>query len=189
MLRADGRRADRDLRTYHYKWMMRQMAERGVGSGKRYPLWAYASHKPDLRGCGPMTIPSGIPLVRIELELDASKALLSDLDAWSLAICNGYVPKNQEDQESYEAMWDFIKEKHLSQGLSGKEAYDRTLKDLQLVYEASWLRVFDLEEMRKYFSLPEMGTPSSIQVVQACFEEISLAHVIRTDLFKARTRG
>ncbi len=186
VIRADGRRADVDFRKVHYKWMMSQMAERGIGRGKKYPLWAW-THKPDMRKTGYRN--PGTPLVRVELEVPATQALLSDWDAWGMVLNKGYVPVSMEDDDQHEAKEEALMEFYLNQGegmWSRRDARYLTNRDLRAEVEASWPRVFDLEVMEKYFGDPRQGMSDHKQWVQACLEKVTLAQVVRADLYKAR---
>jgi len=110
-LTADGRRIDRSPCVRNaYLWMAEQMRQR-LGPpprGVTFPLWAWARwdrsdrpSRPDLRSVSHMEGPG--TFARIELEVPASRVLLSDFEAWHHVINGSYLSWSEaEDKEFHE---------------------------------------------------------------------------------------
>ena len=70
------------------------------------PIWAWYQwegvngRKPDLRSAG--YLPRGERGVRVELEVDEDRVLLSDFDLWHYVLNYWYLPKSEKDGEDFE---------------------------------------------------------------------------------------
>jgi hypothetical protein len=151
-----------------YDWMRRQTARRtrGYADPSRYPWWAWAKPKPDLRGPLGRCDANGERHVRLELAVEPDRALLSDFYDWHLPLNLGYVAT---DMAEYDA-WEAELEKHgVASAWPLPEPWHSRLF-------ASWERIFDLS--------PSEGRPRSW--VQATFEELRLADVVVVTEFTHR---
>ena len=107
-----------------YDWLVSQMESR-IGKrpeGVAYPIWAWAKlqgrpdGKPDMRSVGRIW---ERPCVRLELEIDESRIVLSDEDWWHYVLNGSYLPQGEGDEPDLE-------------NLALQER------------EASWHRIFDV---------------------------------------------
>ncbi|MBI2821840.1 MAG: DUF3841 domain-containing protein [Acidobacteria bacterium] len=96
VLRADGRRVYPFSRPA-YRWMADQMRRRVPSCRCSYPVWAWHVPKPDLR-CACHLEP-GTPGVCIEFEMPRQRVLLSSLDAWMVALNDGYLSLTKEKDD------------------------------------------------------------------------------------------
>ncbi len=102
LLRGDWRRVDRDFKEA-YRWMAEQMRCRGMTRKRCCPLWAWyvwggsKRRRPDLRSDG--HLPKGIQGVRIELEIDPKRVLLSDFDRWHFVLNNSYLWRDEAEAD------------------------------------------------------------------------------------------
>lgn len=118
-----------------YDWLVKQMNKR-IGEapkGVTYPVWAWhtwesARKKLDLRkfrfGCGA----KGNKYVCLEIEIEDTKVLLSDFDAWSIILLDSLLSDTEkEDEELYN--------------------YYNSLSEQEKIKfkETNWERVFDVE--------------------------------------------
>jgi hypothetical protein len=145
-LRASRRHAEKDMLP-SYDWIAGQM-ERRLSVPRPYktavPIWVWvqwegqARRRPDLRGGG--HLPSGTPGIRLELEVQDDRVLLSDFDLWHYVLNYWYLPKTEAQGDAFER-----KLAHAGLSLVGcnhsnplpHAAFRREL-------EESWERIFDL---------------------------------------------
>lgn len=153
ILRADGRRADRDFRAA-YAWMRAQVRRRVPGARGRPLLWAWVGAPPEGVGA-----PGEVCLT---LEVDPSRVLLSDFDAWHSVLNRGFLALTEAELEAFEARWERC-------AAAGGDAWS----ELRALIEPSWERVFDLEAM----AMPWGEEPPSPRVIQAVLEEIRWSEV------------
>ena len=166
ILRADGRRAISGFQR-QYRWMISQAKQRIPGYSGRHPIWAWFHPKPDLRRSGHKT--SGTRAVRIEFDVPIYRVLLSEFEAWHTPLNNGYLGKNEEEDEAFD---------RLSPSLGTR--LDQFPFHLQQRVEASWEHIFDIEE------IAESGYTGGGERIQAIIEEIRLEEVTRVTPFTAR---
>ncbi len=179
VIRADGRRIDRDVRQA-YRWMTRQMEQR-IGprpAGVNYPVWAWSQcedarrPRPDLRSSD--LLPPGCRGVRVEFETDESNVLLSDFELWHYVLNYWYLGRSWADCRRFERRV----------RASGFDAYardDRQTSPLASTVEESWERIFDLN-----WSQRSMASPRHEKSIQATLWEISLEAVSRVRHFVSR---
>lgn len=120
VLGGDGRRAGWPELRRSYRLIMGQMQHRVPGYRGGWPVWFWYTPKPDLRSSGHLQ--KGTHAVRLELEIPAARALLSDFESWHCVLNNGYL------------------------ALAENTYIDNAT---QQQIEASWPRVFDLDALRE----------------------------------------
>lgn len=188
VLRADGRRISepQDYRAA-YRWMMSEMRLRGVGGGKRYPLWFFAG-KIDMRETWG---PGGVRVARVEVEIPAERALVSDFNMWHLPLNNAYLAATEAEDEAFDAE----EERRLGtpfarnippQGwwMDPDNEYPPDLRERVL---HSWGRIF--EDRWHEFTDPSYSGPcycGAYNDRQAVVEEIYPEDVVRVDSFVTR---
>lgn len=161
VMRADGRRVARRYRD-SYHWMMAQMKRRLPGYQGRFPIWAWAGTRPDLRTTG--FLPRGSPGARLEFTVPVNRVLLSDFNAWHHVLNGWYLPLTQQEADGWA---------QACQLYPGSDCLRHWLL-------ASWERIFDLDLLDR----SELTAP--VTLVQAVLEEIRLEEVNRVSLFTAR---
>ncbi|HVE80897.1 MAG TPA: DUF3841 domain-containing protein [Candidatus Dormibacteraeota bacterium] len=162
---GDGRRIFDRYFLPQYQWIKEQMKLRIPEYTGRYPVWAWFTPKPDLRGTNYLL--KGQRGVRVEFTAPAEQVLLSDFNAWHIVMNFGYMSHTEEEYERFEAEYP-----NHHKALQQPEYIER-LKE-------SWVRIFDLDSQRD----PEWaGEPDYIQ---ACVEKVSLEQVVRVTPFTAR---
>ena len=161
---ASYSRVDHDWRL-HYKWMAKQMTERIGTDQQKCPTFAWYKYfekhrKPDLRqSCH---LPPGIPGIRVELEIDEEKILLSQFEMWNSILNRDYISENERDNQKYCELVD-------------------TGKGTNKMIVDSWDRIFDLQfgDWRWWGERSERG-------IQACIGSVSIEQVRKIDFFIAR---
>ena len=151
-----------------YRWMREQMAKRIPGYTGNLPWWAY-EHFLDLRRYRWHTLPQGQPWVRLELAVPNERVLLSAYGAWHYVLGRGYLPESiaSEGCDWEEEAWQEEAARHgihVNQQTPLVEPWETRL-------QASWERVFDVEARR------------STETIQATFERLELAEVVRVTEF------
>lgn len=92
-----------------YRWMARELSQRVGPPALRgqMPVWVWCQwrgelrRRPDLRVGG--HLPPGIPGVRLELEIEASRLLPSDFELWHYALNGWYLPASLGDERAFDA--------------------------------------------------------------------------------------
>lgn len=150
-----------------YDWMRGQMRRRLPAYQGRHPWWAY-DHKPDLRRYKP----GAGPMARLELAVPPERVLLSAYGAWHYVLNLFYLPQSVDDEE-YQREDDAWEEELKQHGLNPYE--DHPLPEpWQSRMVASWERIFDVDDLR------------DTNTIQACFERLDLADVVRVTFFTPR---
>lgn len=161
-----------------YRWMIQQLAQHVQRPAKCYwPIWAWhqwedrGKRKPDLRASSHLE--KGKTGVRMEIEVDEAKVLLSDFDLWHYVLNYWYLPTTEKEGEDFEAE---VK-RH---GLSFYET-----KPLPFPYhnriENSWKKIFDLD-----WSAKDISCKRDHKSIQAVFWELRVDQVKNVDVFTAR---
>ncbi len=167
VMRADGRRADRDFKAA-YQFMMRQMNLRLKRYAGRFPIWAWQMPKPDLRkSCHAET---GTQQVRIECVVPRDRVLLSEFSSWHSVLSNNFLALTEGEWDSY------IRRKGV--GVTSQEH-----NKLELEKVRSWNRVFDIPLIREHSGTDWSG---ELTHVQACLEEIYWEEVTNVTHFVSR---
>lgn len=81
-----------------YRWLIEQMADRGIKLRGRPPIWAWV-RKPDLRCAAHME--RGRQGVRIELEVPDELVLCSDFEFWHSVLNNHHASINDDELDSW----------------------------------------------------------------------------------------
>jgi hypothetical protein len=166
-----------------YLWIADQMAERVPPrpSPDSMPVWGWQQWngtkqpKPDLRSTAHFM--PGVKAVRLELELDHSRVLLSDFDLWFCPFSGLYLGRNLKEDQAFER----------AKKEAGVEANDVQARNLGLPVpllnrlHKSWEKVFDMK-----FYRPGYNCGRKEKVVQATFWEIREEDVVKKTLFTAR---
>lgn len=148
-----------------YWWMKSQMNIRLSDYTGKYPWWAYASRKPDMRSWN-FQFPQGTG-VCLELQLSPNVVLLSDYETWH-AVLNQYIAYTRAEDEAWERS--LLQSQQYAGFFSG---------NIKRMMEASWERIFDLDGL-------VAGDMWKVQTVQACFENFSLKDVISVSFLVPR---
>lgn len=150
-----------------YRYMMKQFAFRLNIKISNYPVWSWywydgkAKPKPYLRYKG--YDKPGTKLVRITLDVPDNEVLLSDFNLFHCVLNDWYIPKNEQDLETYD-----------SRCMTDKEICKLKLD--------SWGLIFDLEREDDNFMFGKKEN-KSIQAITAC---IKLEQVKKVDYFIAK---
>jgi len=160
-----------------YEWMALQLTKRVVPSpaDTRFPQWAWSQwegpecKRPDLRTFRHRVAPG--EYVRLTLEIDPDRVLLSDFDEWHFPLNNWYLPFDEADAKKFEQI---LVRDHVAFG--GPHP-----PHIQNLIEASWHRIFDLGAEDPY------GTRSKPehQSIQATFWELFIDDVIDVTHFSS----
>jgi Domain of unknown function (DUF3841) len=162
-----------------YGWMCEQMRGRiPDGPPEAWPVWAWyqwegqARAMPDLRATG--HLPKGSSGVRLELEVDPGKVLLSDFELWHYVLNYWYLPTSVSEGARFERE---LESKDLSffksSPLPDSESHGRIV--------ASWGKIFDLD-----WSQHDIADPMDRKSIQACMWRIDAGMVRKKREFKAR---
>jgi hypothetical protein len=170
VLRADGRRAWLSFRDSYF-WKRQQMCRRITGTSGRYPIWAWAPPKPDLRS--PEHLPPGTNGVRVEFLADSSRVLLSDFGAWHAVLNRSYLALSEEEED---AAWETMVGDHWR--------YDDLADNHRSLLEFSWERIFDPQLILS--STWDYGGHVESQRIQATIEEVPLSQMVSVQPFVAR---
>jgi hypothetical protein len=168
-----------------YIWMAEQMERRlsvPRPSKDAMTIWAWYQWegkrcKPDLRSAGYLT--KGEQGVRVELQVDDRRVLLSDFDLWHYVLNYSYLPESEEAGEAFEkklakAGFSFCKCDH--QHPLPHAQYRREI-------EESWERIFDIGWADRRHRIAD---PPKKKSIQATLWEILLADVANAKEFTAR---
>lgn len=154
-----------------YNWLKEKMLEKGVfyKQYNQHIIWAWKQwygnkSKPDKRYASVFSFYNE-PFVMMELNIDSSRVLLTDYDAWHFVLNYWYLGK-EEESEAFSEKFNYYKEKPLL----NLEA-DQEIKK-------SWEQIFDLENVRTLLEYPREQ-----QCVQATFFEIFLNDVKKVYYF------
>ena len=152
-----------------YEWMRGQMRCRLPGYEGRHPWWAY-DYKPDLRRYKP----GAGQMVRLELAVPPEHVLLSSCGAWHYVLNLWYLPHSVvgEEHARESNAWEEELERHGLNPFSGRWPPD----PWQSRMVASWERIFDVDDLRE------------TNTIQACFECLDFADVVRVTFFTPRLR-
>ncbi|HYF62043.1 MAG TPA: DUF3841 domain-containing protein [Herpetosiphonaceae bacterium] len=162
-----------------YDWMMLQMRRR-IGPPPQpatLPMWAWArwtaaSPRPDLRSRGHLE--RGTAGVRMELEVDPARVLLSDFELWHYALNYWYLDATDQEEIYVEAALE-------ARRLNPYRQEPLADEDWHLRILASWDRIFDLDG-----SAMKRGWPPERKSIQAVLWEIRRNDVRRVQFFSAR---
>lgn len=154
-----------------YDWMRDQMRRRLPDYAGHYPWWAY-EHKPDLR-CYTRSSPERH--VRLELAISPERVLLSAYGAWHFVLNSWYLPHSVEDveHERESDAWDAELKQYGLDPYRGRPLPEPWHSRIT----TSWERIFDVDELRE------------TNTIQACFERLDLADVVKVTPFTPRKPG
>jgi len=165
-----------------YRWMISQMRIRLVdqpAEDTRSPLWAWYQYSsatrrmPDLRRSAHLArYERG---VRIELEVDDSRVLLSDFNLWHSCLNGWHLPLSRRDSDA----WDRKLKLH---GVSEFWSYENLPPQFRAEVEQSWERIFDFKWRSRYVG----ATPQRERAIQATLWEIRKEDVRKMVRFVAR---
>ena len=171
-LRCDGF----DSRNYNssaYSWIRNQLEER-VGASPQpgcWPIWAWYQWEGRSRRCPELRARNvGEAAVRIELEIDDSRVLLSDLALWHVALNKGAVLDSDEAIEQLDRNLEAA-----GFGLRDDTQFAAILDHPEFgpVFKESWRKMFDLNWADKAWT-----RPLHRKSIQAIFWEIKRADVL-----------
>jgi hypothetical protein len=178
-LRGDARRVEKSYRPA-YEWMAKQMEQR-IGlppTENAQPIWAWyrwrgeQQRKPDLRSGAHLD--RGQTGIRLELDVEERRVLLSDFDLWHFVLNYWYLPASEKEGDAFEA-------ELAAKGLSFFEIKPVPIERYHQAIEASWSRIFDLD-----FIAEGIVSPQQQKCQQACLWEIEPADVTDVKEFTAR---
>lgn len=147
-----------------YCWMAEQMRARGILC--EFPIWCWfaydgkAGHPPDLRCRG--HLPRGTRGVRLTLEIDPHRTLLSQFEMWCGVMDGHYIAATLHELRAN------------AQSQSRAALSDESIR-------RSWERIFDL-------TCGSPGAWGSLKTrwIQACIDRIDLEDVVNQRAFVAR---
>ena len=169
-----------------YTWMACQMERRlkiSRPNKKVVPIWVWCQwegasrRKPDLRAAG--YLPRGEQGVRIELDVDDDRVLLSDFDLWHYVLNYWYLPESEKDGREFER-------KLARAGLSFYGcSHECPLMNIQYrrQIEQSWERIFDINWSDRRHAI---ASPLKKKSIQATLWEICMKDVSEVREFTAR---
>lgn len=147
-------------------------------------LWAWHEPFPDLRRPEHRAPGGG---VRLKLEIDTARVVLSDFEAWHHILCQMYLPSSVSDYQGFQERWDArrVAVRGRASGLKPREYADIVDREFRGEIEASWPRCFDLPRMRELFLDHGYCGPVAAgrYYVQAVFEEIRREDVRRVTVY------
>jgi hypothetical protein len=156
-----------DLAWYErpYRWMIAQMAERGIDTEGHPPFWAWHSYgsrgkRVDLRTHYPFE-----PMLRLSLDVPDALALLSDEADWHAVLNNWCLSASEVEYEHFEKLED-----------AGKLS--------QAEKETTWQRIFDLTQ----YGDPEWNGLAGEKYIQACLPWFEHRWIKKVEHFKGRPR-
>ena len=165
-----------------YRWMRHQLCDR-VGPpvvDDQSPIWAWHCYmgekhaRPDLRHT--TLLPSGTPGVRITLDVDDSRVLLSDFELWHFALNYWFLAESEAEDNAFEDLRESLGVKSGKRHLRNSDLHYRVLK--------SWERIFDphfeTDPPDWYYS------PGAPKRIQAVLWEIRQSDVKKVEQFIAR---
>lgn len=147
-------------------------------TSSRVPLWAWyhwesgARVRPDLRCSG--HLPAGEGGVLIELDMDASEALLSDFELWHYVLNYQYLPVSIKDSRRFDAMLEGQGFRTPSDVPGRNHSFHRAVRE-------SWTRIFDLN-----WSEPDIASGFGRKAIQATFWNLRRDRVRSFTIFRAR---
>lgn len=151
-----------------YQWLVTQMKKR-IGEppeGVHYPVWAWHTEnwihkKPDLRSHRWHSGVSGEQFVCIEFDIDENEVLLSDFDAWSIILLDGFITSSEaEDNELSNQM------------------EQMPFEEQNFLRKKNWERVFDLTPLENEWM-------TNGKYIQATFWELKLEQIRKIRFFTA----
>lgn len=159
-LYASWERVDPDF-ARAYRWMVAQMAARGLDTGGNPPFWAWHSYgrwgkRVDLR-----TFYQIKPVLRLTLEVPDQLVLLNDYEFWHDVLGNSHISTSEAEYDRLEVLED-----------SGK--LDQTVK------EATWQRIFDLTQWGDPNWIGNKDEP----YIQACMPWFEHAWIRKVERFE-----
>ncbi|RAP50444.1 MAG: hypothetical protein BZ138_06660 [Methanosphaera sp. rholeuAM270] len=180
-----------------YLWMADQLRRRtgqAPPPGTRFPIWAWRRQwcrsldapnagKPDMRS---WTTNEPEEVVRLKLEIDESRVLLSNFDLWHIPLNRGYASLTREDDDAFDKwyaahapedefqrdIWDFSKQEPFL-----REARRRVFK--------SWELIFELELESVQYDSDWCGNIED-DIIQAVFWEIRSDDIVSAEHFTTR---
>jgi hypothetical protein len=144
-----------------YRWMMAQMAKYIPRYKGMYPVWAFASFKPDLRKKGWASV--GYAMVRMEFIAPREQVLFSVIDAFSIILLNAFISWTEAEDDEFE--------------LAFPETNSAARQER---IENSWERAFDLDP---WASGADPNWNGNDPWIQATLEKIPLSWVIEVTAF------
>lgn len=123
----------------------------------KYPIWGFPYNQTaaefGIRELG---------YIKLELEIDESRILLSDFCDYHCVLNNFYCAINEDDLDNF---WS----KYYDDNHKVREEYNK--EDVQLEIERSWIRIFDVKNKR-------------LEDLQACFWEIKKEDIVTIEEIK-----
>ncbi|QQZ28049.1 DUF3841 domain-containing protein [Thiothrix subterranea] len=162
-----------------YRWMAKQLALRSEPSSfdEQAPIWVWSQWngvkktKPDL--CSRGYLMPGTSAVRLELDIDENRVLLSDFLLWHIPLNNGYIGRSGRDAKQFD--------KALSKAGLWRESLSLLPQEWRSRIEDSWVRIFDLAWEDRYFV-----TAMADKSIQGVMWELRLEDVRDVTHFVAR---
>ena len=169
---------------YAYKWMINQMNIKLNIENTNCPIWLWYQYdgiknkKPDMRRTAHDT--KGTKLVRLTLNIDENKVLLSDFSLFHFVLNYWYLPINEEDGCTFDKIYDTINYIDMRYDFV-KHPNNLDIINIRNKIENSWQRIFDLslEDDYLYYKKSEKS-------IQATTFDISLEDVIKVEEFIAK---
>ncbi len=158
---------------YAYEWMKNQMLKRGIECHENL-IWCWHSFN------GYQNIDKRLkcmknfakkPFIGLELELNSSRALLSDFDAWHYVL-NYWHLGSEEESEEIEKVYNYFKNKpEKSYHLIDNGNHHKIVK--------SWELIFNLEACQKLLGIDKHDCS-----IQATIGKINKEDIIKVHYFQ-----
>ncbi len=163
-----------------YQWMTEQLAQRAgpPPRGVTTPIWVWRQWRnaerpiPDLRATG--HLPRGERGVRLELDVDPGRVLLSDFEQWHYVLNYWYLPRVVAEGERFERLV-------RSRDMSFYQTKPLPDPDLHAQIVASWERCFDLDWYNR-----SLSAKRSEKMIQGVMWTLRIEDVCRVTKFVAR---
>ena len=139
-----------------YNWLIKKMNEKNIVNNQgECPIWLW-TERPDLRKKG--YLPSKKQGVLLKINIEDSRVLLSDYEAWHFVLNNWYFNIDMEEDEI-------------------DEMYEKGISRSEL--EESWELIFDLDYLNNH---PDWGP----RLIQGITNKISLSEITLVKTFIGR---
>lgn len=155
---------------FAYKWLAEQMRQR-VGEPPlpqiTLPVWAWYQYESRKRSKPPLSPKNKTQEgdeIMMEIEVPDNEVLLSDFDLWMHPL-NG---------------WDLLKDKRLKKKVDEHffTEFNQKPAEIQKIIADSWVKVFDLKTIDKYYA-PSPMKNRSIQATLWCVRKEYLISAVR----------
>lgn len=151
---------DRDWFERPYRWMVAQMAWRGLDTNGHAPFWAWHSWGGPGKRPHAYAHHATVPFLRLTLEVPERLALLSDFMNWHAVLCNYACTLTEDEYNAFEQL--------------------EVCQETQSRIEQTWPRIFDLHGSKD----PEWNGKDEDRLIQACLPWFEHEWIRRIERFE-----